>query len=313
MGKWDRYATDSPPSTDSKWAAFQVEEHPQATLSAPKPLSWRDFFPTTGRLIQKSGRQTPFIPTPLIAGSAALDVLGLAPKAVDIAFNQAQRAGARPLQSPMNALRTGLRGPEETLEQGQPSRIDPFFRLLGQTLPVARPAAPVVRPVARVAGELGEKAVSAVARPFQQAKTAFSESQILGRPSTLTKPSPFRERLIERVRQRLLKAPKLAGQEFEAGLDELTSKAPDTLVDLSASVRLAQAASQRNPSFQTLLKAGAKNNQQATMIQSVLTNPETASQLTLRQAQEIKQVLQRSLKQKFQQVSPERIENGGKV
>lgn len=158
--------------------------------------------------------------------------------------------------------------------------------------------------VAKGVQTTGELAAQRAIRPVTETLGLLK----LGAPSTFKKPNIIREGVLENIREGLLKAPKLAGQEFEHGLNQLVSKSPDTIVDLSEAVQLSQAATQRNPAFATLLRGSSKNNQQAAMIQSVLSNPDVASTLTLKQAQEVKQVLQRSLTQKFKQVAPEYLD-----
>src|SRR3990167_3143490 len=137
-----------------------------------------------------------------------------------------------------------------------------------------------------------------LSRPFQDLGR-------FGRPATILKPAPFREALVSRVQNRLLNAPKLAGQEFEVGLNEVVKANPTQSVDLSGSLQTYLTQAGKNPAFKTLIERQSLNNQESALVQSLLNQPQTAANLTLQESQMVKQIFQRAIRSKFEKVSPE--------
>ncbi len=117
--------------------------------------------------------------------------------------------------------------------------------------------------------------------------------------------TPLRARFVDSIRSALLQSKKLAGETFGSKIDTLVAKFPDKTVDVSGIVGEVQQRSMNNPAFKALVLRGVRNDQESALMQSILNQPETATNLSLKDAQSVKQVFGRVLKQKFNQVSPE--------
>lgn len=165
---------------------------------------------------------------------------------------------------------------------------------------------------ARTLGTKAEIAAEGVAAKAGAAKQAagravagIPEQLQIGRQPTLTKPNPARSARLDHIRARILRAPKLAGEEFEGRLNELEQVSPDQGVNLSEPIQVLKNAMARNPSFQSLWNRAVKNSKVSAQVQQLVESPELAIKLTMKQAQSVKRVLSQVLKSKFQQVSPE--------
>lgn len=149
----------------------------------------------------------------------------------------------------------------------------------------------------------------AVGEGVKAGVSAWKGLEAIGRPSTIPKPNALRTNLFEKVRQRLLRAPNAASDEFGQQLEVLAKQHPGTFVDASAEVAQVQDLARRNPAFQTLLETSIRQTplkpMERAIVQNVLRDPAAAAQLGLEQTQMLKRVLQQGLKQKFQQVNPE--------
>ena len=116
---------------------------------------------------------------------------------------------------------------------------------------------------------------------------------------------PLRAKFVNSVRQAFLNSKKLAGENFGLKLDVLAEKNPTQMVDLSDMIADVQQRSMNNPAFKSLVMRSVKNDQESALMQSIINQPETAMNLTIKDAQALKQVFGRALKQKFGQVSPD--------
>ena len=90
-----------------------------------------------------------------------------------------------------------------------------------------------------IAGAAGLGAIAATQK-VSGAVGGVRQALRLGRPATLLKPNPMRAQVVSRVQQRLLRAPKLAGREFERGLDDIVNanlERPATVSDLGSEVQ----------------------------------------------------------------------------
>src|SRR3990167_5973457 len=185
------------------------------------------------------------------------------------------------------------------------SPMDALLTALGLT-PQARRAATAVassRP-GQAAGQFLQRDIQSF-MPGKKLTEPLSTMFKIGRPSTIAKPSPFREALISRVQNRLLKSPKLAGREFEEGLEAVVTAHPDQRVDLSGPLTTFLDQAKKNPAFDSMIRRITLNNTESGFVQSLLNQPGAAANLTLQDSQMVKQIFQRVLKQKFEQVGPD--------
>ena len=117
--------------------------------------------------------------------------------------------------------------------------------------------------------------------------------------------TPLRAQFVDSIRNAFLQSKKLAGETFGTKIDTLAKKFPAKTIDVSGIVGEVQQRSLTNPAFKSLVMRGVRNDQESVLMQSILNQPDTAQNLTLHDAQAVKQVFSRALKQKFNQVSPE--------
>ena len=116
---------------------------------------------------------------------------------------------------------------------------------------------------------------------------------------------PLRAGFLRSVRQAFLHSKKLAGESFGVRLDALAAAHPKQTIDLSVELAQVQQQTLNNPAFKAMLSRAALNSKESTLVQNLINQPEAARTLTMQEAQSLKSVVGRMLKQKFQQISPE--------
>ena len=114
-----------------------------------------------------------------------------------------------------------------------------------------------------------------------------------------------RNAFVEGIRQKIMDAKTLAGEKIGAAIDDIGIRFPTLRADLSEPLLAAQQKALTNPAFNSLIRSSVRNKQESQLIQSILNQPESATQLTLKEVQMIKGVFQNALKQKFKQATPE--------
>lgn len=105
-------------------------------------------------------------------------------------------------------------------------------------------------------------------------------------------------RFSQGVRREFFAVKKQVGDAFEQGIRDLSRQYPDRAIDLSSPMQYIKSAmddTQNNPGLASAVKSvlrGIKNPEKAKIIQGLIEKPETATNMTLAQVQEIKNAIQ---------------------
>jgi len=113
-------------------------------------------------------------------------------------------------------------------------------------------------------------------------------------------------RALQSIREGFLSAPKIAGTEFESGLNRLVAENPNQKVDLSSVVKQLQDAEQATPGVKSTISRAIRTNKHAAFVESLMSgDSSSASNLTLQEAQAFKRTLQDAMRNKWNQFAPE--------